>query len=83
MLIVRARWPLTASKLHEAIAAQEVAIKYIKQARRYRQYIMNSKKYSAKEQAKFQLLLENLTEQYNLLRDKAPLCLEALIEILE
>ena len=66
-----------------AINGQELTIVYIKRARKFRKKIINSKVYGEQERLEMDHLLEQLSDEFNKLRDKEALTMDALLEVLD
>lgn len=76
-------WPVTKSLAKEAILGQELAIVYIKRARAFRKRVVRTKRYEEGERREHAVLLAQLSEEFNKLRDKEAICMDALLEIID
>lgn len=83
LLCARDKWSLDKEQVALAVQNQELAIVLIKRARKFRAQIVKTKKYGEIEAAEMEALLESLTEQFNALRDKQPVVMDALLEALD
>ena len=66
-----------------AINGQELTIVYIKRARKFRKQIINQKVYGDNEKAQMAQLIGQLSEEFNKLRDKEALTMDALLEVMD
>jgi hypothetical protein len=80
---LKARWPVDRELAKKTVAGQELAIVFIKRARRFRKRVVREKVYGETEIKEHNLLLEQLTIEFNKLRDKEALCMDALLEIID
>ena len=83
MIAVKAKWSLDKEQVLSAINGQELTIVYIKRARKFRKKIINSKVYGEQERLEMDHLLEQLSDEFNKLRDKEALTMDALLEVLD
>jgi len=80
---VKARWPLDRDGVQKAVNGQELAIIYIKQARKFRKRVVKAKKLGPAEAGELEQLQNQLQEQFNALREQQPLCMDALLEVID
>jgi hypothetical protein len=80
---VKARWPLDKEGVQKAIVGQELAIIYIKKARKFRKRVVKAKRIGPTEAVELDQLQIWLQEQFNSLRDHQPLCMDALLEVID
>jgi hypothetical protein len=83
MIAVKGKWSLDKEQVLQAINGQELTIVYIKRARKFRKKIINSKVYGEPEKLEMNHLLEMLTDEFNKLRDKEAITMDALLEVLD
>jgi hypothetical protein len=83
IIAVKAKWPLDKDQVMQAINGQELTIVYIKRARKFRKKVINSKVYGEQEKIEMEHLLKQLSEEFNKLRDKDALAMDALLEVLD
>ena len=83
ILVIRSKWPLDKEQVLKAIEGQELTIVYIKRARKFRKKVINSKIYGEQETLEMAHLLTLLSEEFNRLRDKEALTMDALLEVLD
>ena len=80
---LKARWPVDREVAKSGIAGQELAIVFIKRARRFRKRVVKDKIYGSEEKKEHEKLLADLTEEFNKLRDKEAICMDALLEVID
>ena len=80
---LKGKWPVDRDLAKSAIAGQELAIVFIKRARKFRKRVVREKVYGEPERNEHALLLEQLTTEFNKLRDKEAICMDALLEIID
>jgi hypothetical protein len=83
MLAVKARWPLDKQQVEKAIQGQELAIMYIKEARKFRHRVVKNKRYEEPERLEMEALQNNLNGEFNKLREKQALVMDALLEVID
>eukprot|EP00347_Sterkiella_histriomuscorum_P019077 403343044 len=83
LLIIKGSWGTNKDKVMKAISGQDYVIFYIKKARKFKRRVLKTKVYEEKESKQLNHLLKVLTEQFNQLRDRQPIILDALLETIE
>ena len=83
VMITKSKWAVDKHTVQVLTEGQDLAIYYIKEARKFINEINMSHKYTDKEKEKLEIQMENLTSQFNKFRGKNALIMDSLLETID
>ena len=83
VVITKQRWAVDKEIVNVLTEGQDLAIFYIKEARRFINDINKRKRYTEVDQDKMNMTLDNLSTQFNKFRGQQPLIMDSLLETID
>ena len=83
LITSRSKWPVDKKIVTDLTDGQDLAIYYIKDARKFIIDIYRKKAYCEADQEKMESLLDGLNAQFNLYRGQAVLIMDSLLETID
>lgn len=83
LITSRSKWPVDKKIVTDLTDGQDLAIYYIKDARKFIIDIYRKKAYNEMDQEKMESLLDGLNAQFNMYRGQAVLIMDSLLETID
>lgn len=83
LLLTKSRWNVNKDFVAEFTGGQEMAISYILKARKFNEKVRRARHYGPAEKEEMEDNMKHLEAEFNSLRDKQPVIMDAMLETIE
>ena len=81
--ITKSKWVVDKEAVQLLTDGQDLAIYYIKESRKFINDLNKTKKYGDKEKERMEIMIENLSSQFNKYRGQSVLIMDSLLETID